>query len=219
MGGRSSFVERLKVFGAVEMIGCFLHSIRLLRKYKSLDFYYWDLTRLPNARIQMPTELTFCEVTAQEYSALPFAEGLLPEEKIRKQFDRGARLFVVREGEIVIAMNWVHDKVADLSSINIPQVTFQRGTVYSYLSIVAPAYRQRGIGSLLKKNLLARMRDEGYLKIFLAIFLKEVAPHKWQRANGFKHWGRVTYIDFRVNHFWWTRVTQEGRCYPNLFIF
>lgn len=200
-----------------QALGRLLADLKLVAKYHTLDFYFMDLSSLLAAGPVAPPSATFREVQSDEWEKLNCAEGLLPPEEIREQFARGSRLFVVLEAGTVIAMNWTSEKFADLKHINRPRVTFPKGTIYSYGAMVSPAYRKRGIGSFMKQSLLRILHSEGYRLFFAAVFLKKVAPHRWHQANGFKRWGRVTYIDLRVTEFWWTRLTKEGKQYPELF--
>ena len=198
------------------MLGQALARLKLIGWYQSIDFYFLDLSSLPPERPRRPA-VSLREVKSSEWEELPFAEGLHAAEEMKNQFARGSRLFAVFKGETVVAMNWFNDQFADLASINRPRVTFPKGTVYSYRAIVSPGHRRQGIGSFMKDSFSRVLRSEGYKIIFLAVFLKDVTPHLWHLANGLKRWGRVTYIDWRIGRFWWTRLTQEGRRHPDLF--
>ena len=190
--------------------------LKLIARYNSLDFYFVELASLPPERPTRPP-VTIREVKSGEWEGLPFAEGLLSAEEIKKHLARGSRLFLALKGGTVVGINWLNDQFADLSSINRPRVSFPKGTVYSYRAVVSPDFRRQGIGTLMRETLLRVLRSEGYKILFLAVFLKDVIPHLWHRANGFKRWGRVTYIDWRLGRFWWTRLTNEGRLSPDLF--
>jgi ribosomal protein S18 acetylase RimI-like enzyme len=204
-------------FGAVQAAGRALARLKLIAKYNTLDFYFAELSSSSKKKPVVPPSLTVREVNFHEWERLRFAEGLSSRGEIQKQFERQSRLFAALQGDTVVAMNWVNEQFADLAHINRPRVTFPRGTVYSYQAVVAPACRRQGIGTLLKQNMLPVLQSEGCRLLFLAVFLKNVVPHLWHQANGFKRWGRITYIDLRVKGFWWTRLTEEGRRYPGLF--
>ena len=215
LNGRKFFYQ-LHHFGLVQAMGRALADFRLLAKYNSLDFYFFELSdwqAVPEKKTLDLSGLTVREVKAEEGRRLRFAEGLLPPEEkwVEAQFARGSRLLAVLKDETVIGMNWINDTFADLTHINRPRVPVSEGFIYSYRAFVAPAYRNRGIGTLLKQTLMKILRDEGYRMLFLTVFLKDILPHRWHRRNGFKKWGRVTYLDLRAARFLWTRVTKEGR--------
>ena len=198
------------------MLGRALARLKLIGWYRSIDFYFLELSSLPPVRPKHPA-VAVREIKSDEWESLHFAEGLYTAEEMKKQFARGSRLFAVFKGETVVALNWFNDQFADLSSINRPRVAFPKGTIYSYRATVSPGHRRQGIGVFMKENIIRVLQSEGYKIIFLTVFLKDIVPHLWHLANGFKRWGRVTYMDWRIGSFWWTRLTEEGRRHPGLF--
>ncbi|HLD49854.1 MAG TPA: GNAT family N-acetyltransferase [bacterium] len=217
------FSYQLRHFGLAQALGRALADFRLLAKYHSLDFYFLELSSGPSVsskKLPVLPGLTVREIKAEETRAFRFADGLLPPEEkwVEAQFARNSRLFAILEGDTVIGMNWINETFADLTHINRPRVPVPKGFVYSYRAAVAPSYRNRGIGTLLKQTLVKTLKDEGHRMVFLTVFLKDIVPHRWHRKNGFRKWGRVTYLDLRVTRFLWTRLTKEGRrCCPGLF--
>ncbi len=208
-----------QTYGAGETLCRTLHRFRLVSASHSLDIFIKTLSpNLPPKRSLARPEvqgmaLAFREVGSEEQ--LPLAEGLDPAS-IREFFALGSRLFAALADGVVLAVNWVNTRAAHLSYIRMPRVPLPTGIVYLHSSFVAPAYRNQGIGTLLKQYLLGVLQQKGYHLAMLAVFLENTRAVRWHQADGFQHWGRVTYLRYGRRNLWWSRLTKEGQRHPDL---
>ncbi len=205
--------------GAVETLGRLLHRLRIVSVVHSLDFFIKELNGSAAARATEKgnpvSPWTFREVPSHEFECLRYAEGLQPIEWMREQFAHGSRLFAALQQNLVIALNWFNPHIAELGHIK-RIISLTNGVVYTQGALTAPAYRNRGVGTLLKQYLLSVVQGEGYRLVLLAVFLDNDRAIKWHERNGFRRWGRITYVRWRSRDFWRVYLTKAGRLHPNL---
>lgn len=217
-----NFVKTWRSFrddGAVETMYRLLHRLRIVSVVHSLDFFIKELNGSTAARAaekgNPDSPWTFREVSAHEFECLRYAEGLQPIEWMRDQFDRGSRFFAAFENECVVGVDWIHLRVAELGHVK-RMVELPREVAYTHSALVAPPYRNKGIGTLLKKCLLEAARRERFRFMLLAVFLNNQDAMRWHERNGFSRWGRMTYVRWHGRDFWRVYLTKTGRRYPNL---
>ena len=209
-------------FGPGETITRLLRGLRVAEVAHSLSILTRELRPQEPAgavRRPVPDGLIVREISSEKLAGYRQGEGLPSSDFFQKEFSRGARLFGAVRGEDLLAVNWVNHQWGDLTHIRRPSVTFSQGTAYLCGAEVALEHRGQGIGSLLKQELFALLRKEGYERVAVAAYLLDPRVHRWHRMNGFSLWGNISYFRWRGRDFWWTRLTPLGRRMPGLLSF
>lgn len=211
---------RYREFGLDETLVRILRRLRLVPKYHVLDFFIKELLEegpfLKNILDPIP-DLNFQELRPEATEMLPFEEGLPDREERQKRFNQGSRFFAVSKSGRVLAVVWTNSSFADLAHIKKPKLAVPPGMIYTHGTVVSPAYQNRGIGKWMKIHLLRRLREEGFHLSFLAVLLKDIRVSRWHLSYGCKKWGRAFHFKLMGKDFWWFRLTQTGRKYPEIF--
>lgn len=206
-------------FGLGETLTRALRRLKGVEVAHSLCIFLLDLKEPAPARRPFPREMVTRELTKEALAACRIDEDLPALDRLQAEFTRGARLFGVLRGQDLLAINWVTDCWGDLAYVRRPRVTFPEGTAYTYGARVAAPYRRLGIGTLLKQEVIAAMRKEGYDRVVLAANIADPGVLEWHRLNGFRLWGSIRYLRWRGRDLWWTRRTPLGRRLPHLLSF
>ncbi len=219
MSSGSGFLARsfncYQAYGAAETFRRVLHRFKILSVQRSLDFFMKELSESSNGAPVEKCLWAFREVHVHEFEDLIYADGLPSVEWMREQFNHGSRLFAAFENGCVVATHWIHEKIAELGHIR-RIVELSARAVYTHGALTAVAFRNKGIGTLLKRYLLSVLHQEGFRYVFLAVFLDNHDAMRWHLKNSFAKWGTVTYLKFANRQFWWTQLTSVGRQYSDL---
>lgn len=219
MSSGSGFLARsfncYQAYGAAETFRRILHRFKILSAQHSLDFFVKELSESSNGAPVEKCPWAFREVHVHEFESLTYADGLQSIAWMREQFDHGSRLFAAFGNERIIGIDWIHTKVAELGHIR-QIVELPEDTAYMHGTLMATAYRNKGIGTLLKQHVFGVLHQEKFRYVFLAVFLDNHDATRWHLRNGFIKWGTVTYLKFANREFWWTQPASMGRQYPNL---
>ncbi len=217
-------------YGPAETFWRLLHRFRIISINHSLDLFLREFKRLPGeGRNGIPRtvdvgglQVLLREISLGEVETLKVADGLryTERESVQKALQRlmkeGGRFFAAFADDRVVALNGIHRSFANLSFIQKPLVRLPEGVVYFNAALTAPDYRNRGIGTALRRHVFSVMQRSGYHGVTLAVFIENKGAIRWQEANGFKRWGRIRYIKGFGREFWRTRLTEMGHRYPNL---
>ena len=158
--------------------------------------------------------LTILESSIHESNGMSPMEAL---ETLQKHLNRGLRFFGAFCNNSLIAVNGVHCSYAHLDYINRPSVALPRGFVYLNCGLTVPAYRNLGIGTVLRGYMFKQIQNEGYRSAFGAIFAENKGALRWNLRHGFKRWGRISFVKWCGRDFWWVRLTNIGRrTFPQL---
>jgi len=220
----SKLIKTLRNYGLDETILKILERLRLISVLHTFDFVYKELddskdfvpSKVESVYETKGIQLECREINVMELEQLNYAEGMYSIEILRAHFGRGLRFFAAFYENVVAAVMGVHKHYAHLSYVNRPLVHLPSGIVYMNCALTAPAYRNLGIGSILRTYVLNQVHKEGYQVVIGTIFVYNRSALRWNLRNGFKRWGRVSYIKWRGRDFWWTRLTKVGRRHPHL---
>ncbi len=201
-----------------------LHSLKLISVLHTFDFVYNELegskdfisSKIENIHETNGVPLECREINANELEQLNYTDGMYSIETLQKHFGNGMRFFGAFCKNTLVAVRGVHTSYAQLAYINRPLVRLPHGVVYMNCALTAPTYRNAKVGSVLRSYMLNQIRKEGYQAVVGAVFVDNRAALRWNLRNGFKRWGRVSYIKCIERNFWWTRLTKVGRQHPYL---
>lgn len=193
-----------------------LHRFRMISVLHSFDFVFKKMEFTEEAPTVNGMSLVFREIREEELERLNFAEGIFPLETIREHFSRGLRFFAAFREGVVIAANGIHPRYAHLAYIKRQVVCLPEGIVYFNCAITSPSYRNLKVGTSLRRFVMNQMRTEGYQFVIAAVFSENKSALRWNSTNGFKRWGRISYIQWMGHHFWVKQLSQTGRQLPHL---
>ena len=157
------------------------------------------------------------EIKEYELDKLQFADGMYSLETFRMHFASGMRFFAAFHEEVIVAVNGVHERCANLVYVKLPNVELPHGIVYLNCALTAPAYRNLSMGMILRGFMLNQLKKEGFQSAVGAVFIENRGAVRWNLRNGFQYWGRISYIRCQGRDFWWKRLTKTGRRYPHIF--
>lgn len=201
------FVETiLKIFHWLHFISV-LHTFEFVLKELELPVHQAAFSLIGTRRI------TFREIEESELDALKFADGMYSTETFRMHFSKGMRFFAAFDGDLIVSVNGVNTRYADLIYIRLPRVYLPEGFVYFNCALTVPSFRDLSIGSALRGFVQVQIQKEGYQYIFGAVFIENRQAMRWNMRNGFQDWGRISYIQFLGRNFWYRRLTKVGRRY------
>lgn len=207
-------LECLRNFGIDETLGRILARLGLISEFRSLDIYMREL-----GSVQWPAPIGTMEVREvfpTEIEKLAFAEDLPPLAEIRQQFSKGSRLIALFDSTLIVAVNWVNGKFADLTHIGLPATTFPTGTLYFHSAMVSHSLRNLGLGTFLKQTALRQLKREGSKRVFSSMYLRDSRVQKWNAMNGFRKWGCVFCFNRLGQKYRWIRLTKLGRTHYDL---
>ncbi len=220
----SKLYKSLRNDGSAETILKILHRLRLLSVLHTFDFVYLEFegskdavpSKVESVYKTNGIELKCREINADELEHLNYADGMYSIETLRAHFERGLRFFGAFQKGMLVTVHGFHSSRAHLTYINRPLVYLPFGVVYLNCGFTTPAYRNLGIGSVLRIYMLDQIEREGYRAVVGAIFVHSQGALRWNLRHGFKQWGRVSYVKWHGRDFWWTRLTEVGQRYSHL---
>lgn len=212
-------IRAVAIHGPREMSFRVLRHLRIVETVRSLDVFVSecrgsgceDSHGLAGPGVRF-AELLQRSVVNRRFS---FAEGLPAIGWIEIQYTRGARAFAAMEGDLVIAMVWLHLSAADLTYIHQPSVEVSPGYVYVYGVVTSPAFRGKGVASALKAHALATVADSTVRFAASAVLLDNPFGQQWHRRKMHEiHAGRITYMRRGGKDRWLVYRYDWGRPFP-----
>ncbi len=209
--------------GPTETFYRLLHRLRLVSVHHALDIYLKEMGEGPEKHLaDEGLHLNFREIFPDEIERFRYPEefrffdGSSPIQLMQKVFTEKMRFFAALDGDLLIALNGVNTKIANLWSLKKQSLPLPGGTVYLDNAMTAPQYRRRGIGSALRSYMMHLLREEGYRRVILATHPDNKGAARWQESQGFQRWGRIRYLKWRGKDIWKYEWTPLGRREPNL---
>lgn len=115
----------------------------------------------------------------------------------------GSQLFAALEGDVIVAWLWVGHNVADLGYIHRPKMQLAAGYAYVYGVVTTPAFRRRGIATMLKAFALSQLAESDIRHVVSAVFLHNQDGQRWHRGVMREvYWGRITYVQSMLGERW-----------------
>ena len=155
-----------------------------------------------------------------ERSARALGEPLVPVRELhRQQFESGHRCFVVRQGERIVATDWIARGVVRVPFLAC-ELVLAANEAYAYDAFVAHELRGRGIGQALYAWVATRLAREGVGRILGLARVANRANRQATAKAGFRAAGSLTCLalagrtlrfgDARVAHRPFGRTSSRG---------
>ena len=205
------FFECLKDYGLTYSVLRVFHLLRIISVLHSFDFVFKELASFSPESDFQRGEFTYREIFEIELDKLNYAKGIYPIETLRIHFSKGMRFFAAFHQAQIIAVNGMHTTHADLIYIAMPNIKLPEKVAYSNCALTAPAYRNHLIGTHLRSHLLNVLCEEGFKRVFGAVFIENKQALRWNLRNGFQYCGRISYIKWGNKKLWFRRFTPAGR--------
>lgn len=210
--------------GIVETFCHILHRLRIISVLHTFNLVFQELENCTSDSLdgrecayqRKGMELIFREIKEDELENLEYADGMYSYEIMRKHFRRGMRFFAAFYQGVVISVNGVNTRYAHLDYIGMSLVHLPEKVAYMNCALTVESFRNLEVGAVLRRYILDQIYNEGYRMVIAAIYPDNQGALRWNLRNGFKLWGKILFIKWRGQNFWWRRLTKKGRRYPHL---
>jgi GNAT superfamily N-acetyltransferase len=210
--------------GPTEAVFRALRTTGVVSGFHSLDFFIHDEQDVPAiealAHAANAQGIVFREVACDEVpaEARAMSDWVADSDALRRYFSQCSRLFVATHDGRWVASQWLNRNSADLSYIRRPRVLLPAGFAYLHGAMTSPAFRGRGIGTMLRHFSARTAFIEGNEWCVSAALLDNAAAQRWHRKTlRESYWGRISYVRWRERDRWFKFLTATGKSYPSLF--
>ncbi len=133
------------------------------------------------------TSFHFTEIKLEDLQAGKWTYALPSRAiKSRLNFQAGLRSVAVTEASTVVGDLWCYPlpesgklvSHPDLNVLSILGITLEKGDVYAFDMVIAPAYRGKSLASPLQRFLQATLKQEGYQKVY-GYYWDDNVPALW----------------------------------------
>lgn len=173
-----------------EFIKHFFRKLGFENFSKTVIFIILDVSNIPND-IKKPysfSPITIDEMQNDEY----YSEYFFTKREIIGRLQKGHRLFELKENDKLAYLLWVEQGNVTITDFKLP-LHIPRHMAYISGGFTAPEFRNRGIASKLKKEILCYLKKQGVKQILGVVSPSNTTALLIDKKLGFKEYQTLNY--------------------------